>query len=102
MQQLLLPLEFLQQLGLEVGARGDVRDLEQRDQRGLVLARLVAGGERGDARIEVLEPHERADALVQRMLVADHRAGAFIATVILTHPPADQGRASAAGAATAR
>ena len=41
-QHLLLALELLQQVGLEVGARGDVGDLEQRHQRGVMVdGRLV-------------------------------------------------------------
>ncbi len=38
-QQLPLTLELLQDVGLEIGARGDVGDLEQREQR-----RVVRGG----------------------------------------------------------
>ena len=41
-QHLLLPLELLQEVGLEVGARRDVGDLEQRQQRGVMLGRVVA------------------------------------------------------------
>ncbi len=40
-QHLLLPLELLQEVGLQVRARGDVRDLEQREQRAVVVLRRV-------------------------------------------------------------
>ena len=39
-QHLLLPLELLQQVGLQVGAPGDLHDLEQREQRHVVVVRL--------------------------------------------------------------
>ena len=35
-EQLLLPLELLQEIGLEIGARGDVGDLEQHGERGVM------------------------------------------------------------------
>ena len=39
-EQLLLPLELLQEVGLEIGARGDVGDLEQRGERRVMLRRI--------------------------------------------------------------
>ena len=71
-EDLLLPLELLQDVGLEIGARGDVGDLEQRQQRRVVVLLAAAGREILDPSIDVLEPHHRAYALVQRMFVADH------------------------------
>ena len=71
-EHLLLPLELLQEVGLEIGARRDVGDLEQREQRRVMIGRRVLRGEVADAREQILEAHQRADALVQRMLVADH------------------------------
>ncbi len=56
----------------EIGARRDVGDLEQRQQRRVVRLGCRLAGEKQRARIQALEPHQRADALVQRMLVADH------------------------------
>jgi hypothetical protein len=73
-QQLPLPLELLQDVGLEIGARRDVGDLEQREQRGVVRLGCGLAGEKQRASIQALEPHQRADALVQRVLVADHGA----------------------------
>ena len=73
-QRLLLPLELLQQVGLEVGAAGDIEDLEQRQQRGVVLERVVLAGEEVHALVQVLQAQQGADALVQRELVADHSA----------------------------
>ena len=75
-QHLLLPLELLQQVGLQVRARGDVGDLEQREQRGVVILRRVLRREVAGAREQVLEPHQRAYPFVERMFVADH-LGAF-------------------------
>ena len=72
-QHLLLPLELLQEIGLEIGARGDVGDLEQREQRRMMILRGILRGEVAGAREQVLEPHQRAHSLVQRMFVADHR-----------------------------
>ncbi len=40
-EQLLLSLEFLQQFGLEIRARRDVRDLEERGERGMMVRRLA-------------------------------------------------------------
>jgi hypothetical protein len=44
-QHLLLPLQFLQQVGLEVGAARDLEDLEQRQQRYVMVERVGAGDE---------------------------------------------------------
>ena len=41
-EQLLLPLELLQDVGLEIGARGDVGDLEERRERRVMLGRLAS------------------------------------------------------------
>ena len=71
-EQLLLPLELLQEVGLEIGARGDVGDFEQHRERGVMIGSIGLRGEKLRAMIEILEPHQRADALVQRVLVADH------------------------------
>jgi len=71
-QHLLLPFELLQQVGLQVGARRDVGDLEQRDQRRVMILRRVLRGEIAGAREEILEPHQGAYSFVQRMFVADH------------------------------
>ena len=71
-EQLPLALEFLQDVGLEVRARGDVGDLEQREQRGVMVGGRLCGREEQRARVQILQAHQRADALVQRMFVTDH------------------------------
>ena len=68
----LLPLELLHEVGLQVGARRDVGDLEQRQERGVMIGRGFLRGEEARAREEILEAHQRADALVQRVLVPYH------------------------------
>ena len=71
-QHLLLPLELLQQIGLQVGARRDVGDLEQREQCRMMILRGILRREVAGAREQVLEPHQRAYPFVERMFVADH------------------------------
>jgi hypothetical protein len=73
-QQLPLPFELLQDIRLQIGARRHIGDLEQRQERSVVRLGRGLAGEEQRARIQAFEPHQRADALVQRMLVADHRA----------------------------
>ena len=106
-EQLLLPLELLQDVGLEVGARRDVGDLEQREQRRVMVGRAALRGEVLRAREQILEPHQRADALVQRMLVADHGGrAASVQGVILPNGaafcPKTAPRVAACRAASAR
>ena len=90
-QHLLLALELLQELGLEVGARRDVGDLEQRRAapRG-GRARSSRAAKKRDAREQVLEAHQRADAFVQRMLVANHERGTIRSAAPLCLNRADQ------------
>ena len=74
-EQLPLPFELLQNVGLQVGARGDIGDLEQRDKRGMVIGRRRSFGRKQCATVQTLKPHHRADAFVQRMFVPDHAGG---------------------------
>ena len=71
-QHLLLTLEFLQDVGLQVRARRDVGDFEQRQQRGMMIGRRILRSEVGRAREQVFKPHQCADPFVQRVFVADH------------------------------
>ena len=64
-------LELLEQVGLEVGARADVHDLEDRRQRVVVVDRRVALDQLAEAVEQMLEAQHRADALVERVLVDD-------------------------------
>ena len=63
-QRLALALELLEQVGLEVGPRGDVEDLEQRDQRDVVVERMLAPREGVEAFEQILEPQQGPDAFV--------------------------------------
>ena len=65
-------LQLLQQVRLEVRAARDLHDLEQREQRHVVVVRLGARDEVARTLEQILEPQQRADALVQRILVGDH------------------------------
>ncbi len=69
---LLLALELLEQVRLEVGAAGDFHDLEEREERRVMLGRLRPIEEETRALEQVLEPEHRADALDERVLVSDH------------------------------
>jgi hypothetical protein len=74
-QAVALPLQLLDHLGLQVGAAGHVEDLEQRQQRGMVLEAFIPLGEEAHALVQALHPQQRADPLVEREVVADHGAG---------------------------
>src|SRR5664279_2188761 len=63
--------ELFQQIGLQVGARADVHDLEDRRQRVVVIDRGVALDELAEAIEQMLEPQHGADAFVERVLVED-------------------------------
>ena len=73
-QALALALQLLHHLGLEVGAAGDVEDLEQRQQRRVVLERVFLAEKELHPLVQGLHPQQGADALVQRKFVADHGA----------------------------
>ena len=63
--------ELLEQIGLEVGARADVHDLEDRRQRVMVIDRRFALDQLAQAVEQMLETQHRADALVERIFVDD-------------------------------
>jgi len=71
-QDLLLTLEVLEQIGLQVGARRDVDDLEHRGQRVMMVERLFARHQDAQATQQVLEPEVGAYAFVERKFV-QHR-----------------------------
>jgi hypothetical protein len=68
-QHLLLALQFLQQVGLEVGTARDFQDLEQRQQRDVMVERVGAGNEMPRALEQVLQPQQGPDALIERVLI---------------------------------
>ena len=91
LQRLLLALELLQEVRFQVGAARDLEDLEDREQRDVVLLRFVLVQKIIDALEEILEPQQRAHALAQWIFVADHvvrRAGLALRTGVAT----DRGR----------
>ena len=71
-QHLFLPLQFLQQVRFQVGAARDLEDFEQREQRGVVIDRILAGEKEARAIEQVLQAQQRADAFVEGILVSDH------------------------------
>jgi hypothetical protein len=68
-QHLLLALEFLQQVGLEIGAPGDFKYLEQRQERDMMVERIGARDEMARALEQILQAQQGPDALVERILV---------------------------------
>ena len=67
-----LPVELLQQVGFQVRPAGDLQDLEERQQRGVMLDGIGALQKEASALEEVLEPQHGPDALDQRIFVGDH------------------------------
>ena len=70
-QLLAMLLELLEQVGLQVGARADVHDLEDRRERVMVIDRGVPLDELAEPVEQVLEPKHRPDALVEGIFVQD-------------------------------
>jgi hypothetical protein len=64
-----LALQFLQQVGLEVRAPGDLEDLEQRQQRDVVVERVGARDEMARALKQILQAQQGPNALVERVLI---------------------------------
>jgi len=67
-----LAVELLHQVELEVGAPGDVGELEERDERGVVIVAVLALEEMGPAPPDVFEPQQGADALGEGKFEEDH------------------------------
>jgi len=67
-----LPLEFLQQVGFEIGAPGNLEDLEQRQQRNVVVERVGARDEMARTLEQILQAQQRPDAFIERILVRDN------------------------------
>mmetsp|Transcript_20611 Transcript_20611/g.38475 ORF Transcript_20611/g.38475 Transcript_20611/m.38475 type:complete len:235 (-) Transcript_20611:219-923(-) len=82
----LVLLELFQQIALQVGARSDVQDLEEGDQREMVIQRGVALQQRTESVEQVFEAKHRADALVERVLVQDHSGDFSQGAVIVSQP----------------
>src|SRR5690606_25736258 len=68
----LLALELLEQVGLEVGAARHLHDLEQGEERDVVVEWIRERHEVPGALEQVLETKQRADPLVEGIFVRDH------------------------------
>jgi hypothetical protein len=64
-----LALKFLQQVGFQVGAPGDLEDLEQREQCYVVVERIGTGYEMARALEQILQAQQGPNALVERVLI---------------------------------
>jgi hypothetical protein len=73
-QDLLLPLQLLQQVRLEIGAACNLENLEQRQQRDVMVVLIRQADEMTRALEQVFKAQERADTLVEGVLVGDHGA----------------------------
>ena len=74
-KQLSLPFQLLQDVGLQIGASGDIDDLEQREKSRMVIGGRSLAGEEQRPAVEILQPHQRADAFIERVLIPDHVHG---------------------------
>lgn len=61
--------ELLHQIRFQVRAAGDLGDLEQRRQRDVMFARVLLSQKEREALEQVLEAQQRANSLVERILV---------------------------------
>jgi len=73
-QALALPLEFLYQVHLQVGAAGHVEDLEQGQEDDMVLLRAVPLHEAAQFVEQILQSQQCAYALIEGIFVGDHTA----------------------------
>jgi hypothetical protein len=70
-QALLLAFELLQQVGLEVGAAGHFQHVEDRREGDVVLQRMFLMHKELEFLVQVLQPQQRANPLVERVFVDD-------------------------------
>jgi hypothetical protein len=66
-----LPLEFLEQVGLQVRTTGHFKNFKQRQQRDVMVERIRARDEMARALEQILQAQEGPDALVERIFVRD-------------------------------
>ena len=71
---LFVAVQIAQQVGFEVGPRGHVHHFKDGGQRVVVVHRVFAPHEQGQALEQVFKPQHRADALAQWVFVDDQRA----------------------------
>ena len=65
----LVTIQLFEQVGFQVGAGGDIHDLENGDQGEMVIEWRVAGHQLTEAVKQMLQSQHRADALVEWVLV---------------------------------
>ena len=71
-QYLALAFKLLNEVDLEVGASGHFDGVEQSKESGMMMERVVAITEMSAPLEQVLQPQQRADALVEGLFVGDH------------------------------
>src|SRR5512146_1274386 len=71
-QRALLPRQFLQQIGFEVGAAGDFKYLEQHPQCGMMVCAPVSVDKAADAKEEIFQAQHGAHSFVEGEVVTDH------------------------------
>ena len=69
-----LAVELLQQVALQVRAARNFQDLEHPREACVVAVGVVLAEEETHPLVEVLEPQQRPDALVEGIFVGDHAA----------------------------
>ena len=74
-QDLPLPLEFLNQIDLQIRPARHFQHLEGRQKRAMMGMAVVAAAEVGDPTEQILQTEQRANALIQRIFVGNHRVG---------------------------
>jgi hypothetical protein len=71
-QHLPLPLQFLQQVGFQVGTAGDFEDFEQGEQGCVVVQSMGLDGEEVHPGEQILQAQQSAYPFIERIVVANH------------------------------
>ena len=71
-----LAFQFLQQFGLQIGAAGHFKNLEESDQCGMVIHFMVKHGVVRHACKQILQAQQSAHFFIERKFVVDH--GSFV------------------------
>ena len=66
-----MPLQFLQQVRLQIGTAGNFQHFEDRRQRDVVLLGMLLVQEKGEFLVEVFQTQQGANTLVERVFVND-------------------------------
>ena len=84
---LLLLVQVLHHVGLQVGARRHVHDLEDRGQRVVMIDGVRARHQLAETAEQVLQPQVGPDAFVERIFVQDHAGGPWVLRKATHHSP---------------